>query len=206
MNNKSYMKYKFYFFFWVSMIILFIKIIDFNSVHDNSAGASHIVFILLTPIGIVTGIGMIVKTFMPDIIEYENMLTEYPILEDVYTINVASFLKRLRRDIIVHLAYVTYFIIITIVVFLSFIFTNDVSLIQIVVSAIFVVFSIRRYNKFINVYGILKRNPTSQTCLDIAKYTYDLEYTSYYEGHQDCTYKKSFHPPHATTTSFVSYP
>lgn len=140
---------------------------------------------------------MIVKNFMPDIIAYEKTLTHYPMLEDVYTMNVTSFRKRLKRDTYMACLSAAYF---SIVAISFFPLLSAISIALILPAPIFIyviyiaVRAIFRSINFVKAYSMLKRNPTSQTCLDIAEYTYDLDYTSYYEEHQGYTFKEVFPP------------
>lgn len=186
------MKKFFYFFFWLFMIF---GIAD-NYEYEVSAGASFGDLVMLF-IPIVICIGMIVKNFMPDIIAYEKTLTHYPMLEDVYMMNVTSFRKRLKRDTYIACLSAAYFSIVAISFFplliaisIAFIFPAPIFIyvIYVVVRAIF------RSINFVKAYSMLKRNPTSQTCLDIAEYTYDLDYTTYYEERQDRSFKEVFPP------------
>lgn len=183
----------FYFFFWLYLIFLIAEITTFHESdyeYEVSAGASFGDLVMLF-IPILICIGMIVKNFIPDIIAYEKTLTDNHILEDVYTMNVTSFRKRLKRDTYLACLSAAYF---SIVAISSFILLSATLLLPV---AIFIYVAVRAIFRSINVvkaYSMLKRNPTSQTCLDIAEYTYDLDYTSYYEDHQGRTYKEVFPP------------
>lgn len=188
------MKNAFYFFFWLFLIFLIGEITTYPEYYydcEVSDGTSFGDLVMLF-IPIAIGIIMIVKNFMPNIIAYEKTLTNYPILEDVYTMNVTSFRKRLKRDTNMACLSAAYFCLVAISSFIL-LFSTILAL----PAAIFLYVAVRaifRSINFVKAYSMLKRNPTSQTCLDIAEYTYDLDYTTYYEEHQDRTYKEVFPP------------
>lgn len=183
------MKTSFYFVLWIVLMTI-IEVYLAPRLSDAGANISPFMLTLLA----VIGISILLKNIMPKTIVYENASRQYPILEDVYTMNVTSFSKRLLRDTIIQCAYAAYFIITTIVIILTFIYTNDISLITLAFFGLFAFSTTYISLKFIKAYCTLKRNPTSQTCLDIAEYTYNLDYTSYYEEHQDRTFEEVFPP------------
>lgn len=183
------MKTSFYFVLWIVLM----TIIEVYFSHRLSDAGANISPFMLTLFAVI-GISILLKNIMPKTIAYEDASQKYPILEDVYTMNVTSFRKRLLRDTIIQCAYAAYFIITTIVIILSFIYTNDISLITLAFFGLFSFSTTHVSLKFIKAYYKLKQNPSSQTCLDIAEYTYDLDYTSYYEEHQDRTYEEVFPP------------
>lgn len=100
------MKTSFYFVLWI-MIYPILGLFN-NSFIDNNAFVVALVA--------VWGLSWLLNQVMPKTLTYERVTQVAPILEDVYTGNVASFGKRLTRESIIELVTAIYFTLTTILI------------------------------------------------------------------------------------------
>lgn len=163
------MKTSFYFVLWI-LIYPILGLLN-NSFIDNNA--------FMVAFAIVWGISWLLNQVMPKTIYYERTTQNAPILEDVYTCNVASFKRRLSKQAIIETITVIYFII-TMIAIALLIGIND--WFALLIFGIFAATSIAASVKLIKAKLQLQANPTPEQCLEIAEETYNLDYTSYYEA------------------------
>ena len=100
------MKTSFYFVLWI-LIYPILGLLN-NSFIDNNA--------FIVALVVVWGLSWLLNRIMPNTMTYEHALNVAPILEDVYTGNVASFSKRLSKEATIELVTAIYFIVTTIVI------------------------------------------------------------------------------------------
>lgn len=174
------MKTSFYFVLWI-LIYPLLDTIDSSFVNDNS---------FLIALAIVFGVSAIINRLMSNTSVYERKLQFAPMLEDVYTCNVASFSKRLTKDLMIEAVTSIYFVAVTLSI-LFFIF-NPIfgGWIELIIFCLFAYGAIARCLKLYNAKKALKAEPTSQKCLEIAEETYGLDYTSYYNDHEGVSYEQ----------------
>lgn len=118
---------------------------------------------------------------------------KYSMLEDVYTMNVSSFRKRLLRDTVIESISTIYLIIIAIGIMHSFFASINSPRATIYVLVLFLFLTVSKgmkCSKFVEAYKELKNDFTNETCMSIAEETYDLDYTAYYESHQNRTFEE----------------
>lgn len=174
------MKTSFYFVVWI-LIYPLLGLIN-NSFIDNNA--------FIVALAAVWGLSRLLNRLMPETLTYENVTQIAPILEDVYTANVASFSKRLTRELIIEIVSAIYFIVTTIVsgIIIFIIGIND--WLTLIIFGFFTFLSIGRVINLLKAKSSLKENPTGEQCMEIADDTYRLDYASYYEERQELSYQE----------------
>lgn len=118
---------------------------------------------------------------MPKTLTYERVSQIAPILEDVYTGNVASFGKRLSRESSIELVTAIYFAVTTIVIGITVFIAGINDWIALIVFGFFTFGAIGRAINLMKAKSLLNENPTGEQCMEIATETYKLDYASYYE-------------------------
>lgn len=173
------MKTSFYFVLWI-LIYPILGLFN-NSFIDNNA--------FIVALAIVWGLSWLLNRMMPDTLTYERVSQVAPILEDVYTGNVASFKKRLVRESNIETVTAIYFIVTTIVIALAIFKAGVNDWIALVIFGFFTYGSISRSISLMRAKTALKSNPTPEQCMEIADETYKLDYASYYDAHNGVSYQ-----------------
>lgn len=141
-------------------------------------------------LAIVWGLSWLLNRMMPATLTYENALNIAPILEDVYTCNVAYFNKRLSKESTIELITAIYFIVTTIVIALAIFKAGVNDWIALIVFDFFTIGAVSRTANLIKAKTLLKSNPSTEQCMKIAEDTYKLDYASYYEARSGSEYKQ----------------
>lgn len=173
------MKTSFYFVLWI-LIYPILGLFN-NSFIDNNA--------FIVALAIVWGLSWLLNRMMPDTLTYERVSQVAPILEDVYTGNVASFKKRLVRESNIETVTAIYFIVTTIVIALAIFKAGVTDWIALVIFGFFTYGAISRSISLMRAKATLKSNPTPEQCMEIADETYKLDYASYYDAHNGVSYQ-----------------
>lgn len=178
------MKTSFYFVLW---ILLYPILGLFNkSFIDNN--------VFIVALAIVCFFSWLLNRMMPNTLTYERVSQVAPILEDVYTSNVDSFKKRLVRESNIETVTAIYFTVTTVVIALAIFKAGVNDWIALVIFGFFTYGAISRSISLIRAKAILKSNPTSEQCMEIADETYKLNYASYYDAHNGVSYQDMFPP------------
>ena len=172
------MKTSFYFVLWI--LIYPILGLPNNSFIDNNA--------FIVALAVVWGLSWLLNRIMPNTLTYERALNVAPILEDVYTGNVASFSKRLSKEATIELVTAIYFIVTTIVIAIAIFKAGVNDWIALLIFGFFTFGAISRSAGLIKAKTNLKNNPNPEQCMEIAEETYKFDYASYYEAHNGASY------------------
>lgn len=178
------MKTSFYFVLWI--IIYPILGLFHNDFIDDYA--------FIMALGAVWGLSWLLRRLMPDTLTYERVSQIAPILEDVYSGNVASFGKRLMRESSIELVAAIYFALTTIVIGMAIFIAGINEWLALIIFGVFTYGAIRRTTNLMKAKSSLIRNPTVEQCMEIANETYDLDYAFYYEQRQQLSYNEMFPP------------
>ena len=178
------MKTSLYFVLWI-LIYPILEFIDINSVNNNS------IFIALVAIW---GLSWLINRTMPNIITYNRASEIAPVLEDVYTENIASFKKRLSLQATIEAITSIYFIVTIAVIIFAMIKTSNSDWFALIVFGFFAFGAISRSLTLIKALNNLKNDFTSEACMNIAEDTYKLDYSAYYEARQTSTYSEMLPP------------
>lgn len=143
----------------------------------------------------VWGLSWLLNRLMPQTLTYERVSQIAPILEDVYTGNVASFGKRLTRESSIELVTAIYFAVTTIVIGIAVFIAGINDWIALIIFGFFAFGAIGRTTNLMKAKSSLNENPTGEQCMEIVTETYKLDYASYYERRQEVSYKEML-PPH----------
>ena len=100
------MKTSFYFVLWI-LIYPILGLFNNGFINNNA---------FIVALAAVWGLSWLLNRLMPQTLTYERVSQIAPILEDVYTGNVASFGKRLTRESSIELVTAIYFAVTTIVI------------------------------------------------------------------------------------------
>ena len=166
------MKTSFYFVLWI-LIYPILGLINNEFVNNN---AFFLAFVA------VWGLSWLLYRLMPKTIAYERASRITPILEDVYTRNVNSFLKRLSSDTLIEIVTAIYFSVTTLVVAITIFIGGVNDWIALIVFGFFTIGAILRSIKLCKARAALHSNPTAVGFMEIATDVYRLDYASYYEA------------------------
>ena len=158
------MKTSFYFVLWI-LIYPILGLLN-NSFIDNNA--------FIVALAVVWGLSWLLNRIMPNTLTYERALNVAPILEDVYTGNVASFSKRLSKEATIELVTAIYFIVTTIVIAIAIFKAGVNDWIALIIFGFFTFGAISRSAGLIKAKTNLKNNPNPEQCMEIAEETYKL--------------------------------
>lgn len=178
------MKTSFYFVLWI--LIYPLLGLFHNTFINNNAFVIALIF--------VWGLSWLLNRLMPDTLAYERVSQLLPILEDVYTGNVASFKKRLVRDANIETMTAIYFIVSTIAIALVVFKAGVNDWIALIIFCLFTYGAISQSISFIRAKAALKSDPTPEQCMEIADKTYDLNYAPYYEDRNTVSYQDILSP------------
>ena len=143
------MKTSFYFVLWI-LIYPILGLLN-NSFIDNNA--------FIVALAVVWGLSWLLNRIMPNTLTYERALNVAPILEDVYTGNVASFSKRLSKEATIELVTAIYFIVTTIVIAIAIFKAGVNDWIALLIFGFFTFGAISRSARLIKAKINLKNNP-----------------------------------------------
>lgn len=178
------MKTSFYFVLWI-LIYPILGLFDNNFIDNN---------VFIVALAVVFGLSWLLNRFMPKTLSYERMATITPILEDVYTGNVASFKKRLSREANIEVITAIYFIITTMVIAATIFTTAANDWIELAIFGFLTIGAISRSTALIQAKSKLNGNPTPEQCMETAEDTYKLDYASYYEERISLPYSEMLPP------------
>ena len=178
------MKTSFYFVLWI-LIYPILGLFN-NDFIDNNA--------FIVALAAVWGLSWLLNRLMPETLTYERVSQIAPILEDVYTGNVASFGKRLTQESAIELVTAIYFAISTIVIGIVVFIAGINDWIALIIFGFFAFGAISSTINLMRAKSSLNENPTGEQCMEIATETYNLDYESYYEQRQEVSYKEMFPP------------
>ncbi|MBD5291032.1 MAG: hypothetical protein HDS24_03010 [Bacteroides sp.] len=177
------MKTSFYFVLWI-LIYPILGLFN-NDFIDNNA--------FIVALAAVWGLSWLLNRLMPETLTYERVSQIAPILEDVYTGNVASFGKRLTQESTIELVTAIYFVISTIVIGIVVFIAGINDWIALIIFGFFAFGAISTIS-LMRAKSSLNENPTGEQCMEIATETYKLDYESYYEQRQEVSYKEVYPP------------
>lgn len=173
------MKTSFYFVIWILIYPLL------GSLHSPVINENLFLVACLA----VVGLSVMLRFLMPGTIAYDKATRTSPILEDVYTANVASFIKRLRRDTNVEIVSALYFTLTTIYVVINIFVNGTIDLLALIIFGGLSLSSIPRCISLVRASAGVTATPTPERCLDVAEGTYGLDYTAYYEQRNGASYQ-----------------
>ena len=178
------MKTSFYFVLW---FVIYPILGQFNnSFIDNNA--------FVIALAIVWGLSWLLNKIMPKTLAYERATQVFPILENVYTGNVASFKKRLARRSYIEVITAIYFSITTLVIAIAVIKFGINDWISLAIFLFFTIATVSRSSILLKATMQLKGNPTPEQCMEIVDETYKLDYNSYFEMRSMAAYDEIFPP------------
>lgn len=178
------MKTSFYFVLWI-LIYPILGLFNNDFINNNA---------FIVALAAVWGLSWLLNRLMPKILTYERVSHIAPILEDVYTGNVASFGKRLTHELSIELVTAIYFAITTIVIGIAVFIAGIDDWIALIIFGFFAFGAIGRTTNLMNAKSSLNEYPTGEQCMEITTETYKLDYASYYEQRQEVSYKEMLPP------------
>lgn len=178
------MKTSFYFVLWI-LIYPLLGLLHSSVVDENS-------FILA--LMVVWGLSWLINRSIPDTIRYERVWQTAPVLEDVYTGNVKSFLKRLSRQTLIEAITGVYFCVSTFALAVSAFKSGASDWFALVIFVFFAIGVISRSVKLSKAKNSLESNPTPDQCLEIAENVYNLHYAAYYNARKDSSFEAMIPP------------
>lgn len=168
------MRTSFYFVLWIVIYPLLGML--HNDFVDNNA--------FIVALIVVWAVSWFLNRAMPRTLAYETRRRLSPILEDIYTGNVAEFRRGLRRDTIVETVTAVYFCVAIVVVAIGALQGGLDDWVALLIFAFFAFGTISRSVKLLNASRSLSSNPTPQRCEEIAQEIYNLNYASYYQARE----------------------
>lgn len=177
------MKTSFYFVVWI-VIYPLLGLLHNEFIYNNSFFVALIV---------VWAISWFINRNMPDTLRYERVSGTYPVLESVYTGNVAVFSKRLGSMALTESVTSVYFCLTTVFIIITSLRSGS-GWFELIIFGLFALGTITRSSRLVNSYFKLKRNPTPDECVAIAEDTFKLNYTAYFDQRQGRSYVDMFPP------------
>ena len=178
------MKTSFYFVLWI-LIYPILGLFDNTFINNNA---------FIVALAVVWGLSWLLNHIMPETLSYERASQIAPILEDVYTANVASFKKRLSREAGIEVITAIYFVVTTVVIVIAVFKLGISDWIALAIFGFFTFGAISRSAGLIKAKSQLDDNPTGEQCMEIADETYKLDYASYYEARCNDSYEDMLPP------------
>ncbi|MDE6345456.1 MAG: hypothetical protein K2L55_02150 [Muribaculaceae bacterium] len=181
------MKTSFYFVVWI-LIYPLLGLIDNQFVNRNS---------FLVALAAVWGLSMLLNRLMPSTLSYERHTQAAPILEDIFTSNVAAFGRRLRRDAVIETVTAVYLCLSTVAIMYLVFKLNVDGWMMLGIFAVITYGAIVRCVNLIKAKIALKSDPTRELCMEIARKNYMLDYESYHNARSTMSYEEmmSAHRP-----------
>ena len=168
--------------------------------HTYNASAIHndnfAIFCVIFSPALAFGITWILNRCMPKTIAYVKAKNVAPILENIFSKDTQSFIRRLRRSLTFHFS-VAFFFIIGSIVTLFAIWYNPNSFVHENIWTAFIIFTAIAINSAICSFRLMKSvrllelQPTSQTCIDVATNYYHLDYASYHNAREEKTLEQT---------------
>lgn len=178
------MKTSFYFVLWI-VIYPILGLFNNTVINDNA---------FIVALAAVWGLSWLLNRLMPKTLTYERVSQIAPILEDVYTGNVASFKKRLSREANIEIITAIYFVVTTVVIAIAVFKVGINDWVALAIFGFFTFGAISRSAVLIKAKSQLNNNPIPGQCVEISDETYKLDYASYYETRSNVSYEEMLPP------------
>lgn len=179
------MKTSFYFVLWMCVYPL-LWLMHSSFIDDNS-----FIIALIS----IWGLSWLLNRLLPKTLTYDHILTEAPVLEDVYTGNVMSFRKLLSAKTLIEIITSIYFLATVTVILIAILEAGANDWLALIIFVLFTFGSITRSVMLVNAKTQLRENPTPEQCMEIANDVYDLNYEAYYNMRRECPYADMFPQP-----------
>ena len=165
------MKTSFYFFLWI-IVYPILGLLHNPWIYQNS---------FIVALIAVFGFSWILNNAMPHTLQYGRIAEMASILEEVYTGDVKSFMKRLQQMETIELITSIYFVVTLLFIVFTMVKGNANDWISILVFGYFAYGAISRTIKLMKANNNLKNNPTPSECVSAVENVYQIDYNSYYE-------------------------
>ena len=142
----------------------------------------------------VWGLSWLLNRTMPETLLYERASQIVPLLEDVYTGNIARFRKHVTRQAIIEALFSFYLLITTLVILLSIIDSGGSDWFALIIFAMLTFSAISQSIKLLKAHSCLKAKPTKEECERIVSETYSINYSTYAEERERRTFEDMFPP------------
>lgn len=178
------MKTSFYFVVWI-LVYPFLRLFNNPFINNNS--------FIIAFIGVWIFASFINKT-MPKIISYEFKIKGLPMMEEIYTGNIALFARRLNRDTLIETITAVYFILSTLMIAISMLIYRSFDWIALIIFIFLAVSVGQRAASYIRASNELKADPTANRCAAIAGNLYRQSYSAFYQTRVRQSYASMFLP------------
>ena len=178
------MKTSFYFVLWI-LIYPILGLFNNDFINNNA---------FIVALAAVWGLSWLLNRLMPKTLTYERVSQIAPILENVYTGNVASFKKRLSRESNIEIITAIYFVVTTVVIAIAVFKVGINDWVALAIFGFFTFGAISRSAGLIKAKSQLNNNPIPEQCVEISDETYKLDYASYYEARSNVSYEEMLPP------------
>lgn len=185
------MKASFYFVLWI-LIYPLLGLLNNDFINSNS---------FLFALFVVWGLSWLINRSIPQIIRYERVTSQYPMLEDVYTSNVKGFAGKLAVASRIEIVTAIYFAVATAAIIFDFVKNFD-NWLELIIFGLFAYSVFSHSNRLVKASRDLKMNPTPEECMNIADNIFAMDYASYYNRRQTRTYAEMYLPRPKGMTAF----
>ena len=165
------MKTSFYFFLWI-IVYPILGLLHNPWIYQNS---------FIVALISVFGFSWILNNAMPHTLQYGRIAEMASILEEVYTGDVKSFMKRLQQMETIELITSIYFVVTLLFIVFTMVKGSANDWISILVFGYFAYGAISRTIKLMKANNNLKNNPIPSECVYAVEEVYRIDYNSYYE-------------------------
>ncbi len=181
------MKTSFYFLLWI-IIYPILDLVNSPVIEENS---------FLIALAVVWGLSWFINRSMPHILARERALEIVPILEDIYSGNIAAFRKRLSGELRVGLVTSFYFLISTVVILFAVIAYGASDWIALLIFAFFTIGQISRTSTIYKSLIEINHDPSREQCSEAARRVYNIDYSGYEGMRASTTSSSEMLPPPA---------
>lgn len=171
------MKTSFYFVLWI-LIYPLLGLFNNKFINDNS---------FIVALAVVWGLSWLLNRTIPDTLVFERASEAFPVLEEVYIGNVASFRKRLSREMWIEIITAIYFCVTTVVIAFAVLWARVDDWIALIVFGALAIRAVSQSGKLIRAYTTLKLNPVPEQCAQIVDDAFNVNYAVYYEERHNRT-------------------
>lgn len=175
------MKTSFYFVLWIAIY----PILTIFGLQEQS---------FMIALIIIFGLSWLLNSRFSNLTTYERLAQAAPIMEDLYTGNVLSIIKRMKRELVVETITAIYLLIATAIMAYSVFQNGSSEIFALVIFGLISLGAITRSNKLHKSLSAIKSDPSAENCVEVVSDVYQINYAAYYEKRQYYSYE-SILPP-----------
>ena len=129
---------------------------------------------------LIGGLSMLINRLFHKLIEYDNAVMKYPILEEVFTDDIKSFHRRLKRSSVIESVTGAYFILTVLLSLGLMIEMRQPMVVEVAIFSFLAYGAVARAIRYRNAVRTINHNPTPQQCMETVDEVCNTTYIEYY--------------------------